>query len=265
MRFPQPIPEERVPMDLTPQQVAKIKNTTKKVMQDLSSLTWFLERAEEGESEGLTRETARNVMSVTESKLADLGRLLGVDTEAAQRIEERHADIRRANLRIQELEGLLAQQMPPEALRPALYAMGEKLKGWWDLEGFGNVRDMNFGTHSLKVEFSCQFLGVKPKVAGCEGLPHAERKALWLADLQRRGFVLLDDDGKGLSDCPATREALRALFAERLPGAKIAQFISREGDKGSKLVSIEVYIYKLPQILALPAATDDADEIDVDA
>lgn len=266
MRLSDPIPEERLPMLLTGEQISKIKAAALGARQDLAGLTWFLEQAEQGQSEGLTRETARNVMGVTESKLRDLGQLLGVDTEAAQHIEARHAEIRRANLRIRELEGALGQAMPPEAIQPTLKQLADKLDAWWDREGFGHIRETHFGAWNAKVEFSCRFIGSKPYVPGAEGKPHAERKALWLADLQRRGFVLNDDDGKGVTDCEASRHALRVLFEQRFPagGHTIAEFISSEVRGQSTLSGVKVYLRKLPQILDLPALPADAEEIDVD-
>lgn len=264
LSFPAPIAEERVPLPLTPEQVATVKRLTKEVQQGLATLPWILDQTAEGKAEGLTREHARNVMNVVESHLRDLGQLLGVDTEAAQRIEERHADIRRANLEVRRLEQLLGQQMPTEAIQPALYQLGKQLYRWWQLEGFGLVSDITFGEHSMNAKFSCQFYGSKPSIEGGEGLSRPERRAAWLADLQRRGFELIDDDGKGISDCPQSREALRNLFALRLPGAKIHQFVSREGRHGSKLVDVHVYLYNLEHIVALPVPAPEADELDVD-
>lgn len=264
LSFPEPIAEERVPMPLTSDCVATIKRLTKEAQQGLASLPWFLDQYAEGKAEGLTREHARNVMGVVESHLRDLGKLLGVDTEAAQRIEERHADIRRANLEVRRLEALLAKQMPPEAIQPALYQLSKQLYRWWQLEGFGLVSDITFGEHSMNAKFSCQFYGSKPSIEGGEGLSRPERRAAWLADLQRRGFVLIDDDGKGISDCHQSREALRTLFALRLPGAKIHQFVSREGRHGSKLVDVHVYLYNLEHIVALPVPAPDAEELDVE-
>lgn len=264
LSFPAPIAEERVPMPLTSEQATSIKRLTKEVQQGLATLPWIIEQAESGKTEGLTREHARNVMNVVESHLRDLGKVLGVDTEAAQRIEERHADIRRANLEIHRLEALLAKQAPPEAIQPALYQLGKQLYRWWQLEGFGHVSDISFGEHSMNAKFSCQFIGCKPNVEGGEALSPAERRAAWMANLERRGFVLLDDDGKGVSDCHQSREALRNLFALRLPGAKIHQFVSREGRHGSKLVDVHVWLYNLEHIVALPVPAPEADELDVD-
>jgi len=263
--FPPKVPEDLAPIPLTAHQVATLRRLTKEVQQGMATLPWILGLAEEGKAEGLTRETARNVMSVVESQLRDLGQLLGVDTEAAQRIEHRHAEIRKANLRIRELEATLGQSMPPEAIQPALKNLADRLDTWWDREGFGHIRETHFGAWNAQVEFSCRFTGSKPYVPGAEGKPHAERKALWLADLQRRGFVLNDDDGKGVTDCAESREALRALFAQRFPGGHtISQFISTEARGRSTLCGVKVYLRKLPQILELPELPADPEELDVD-
>jgi len=102
-------------------------------------------------------------------------------------------------------------------------------------------------------------------VPGAEGKSNAERKALWLADLQRRGFVLNDEDGKGITDCPESRQALRDLFAVRFPdgGHTFWQFISTEGRGFSTLRSVKVYLRKLPQILDLPERPADSECLDV--
>ncbi|MDS1044028.1 hypothetical protein QM013_28285 [Pseudomonas aeruginosa] len=251
-------PAEQVHLDLSEDQRAAIKATVKKAQQSLAILPFLLEQST---VPGLTRAQARMAMETTEFELATLGRSLGVDTEAGSTIEQRFGELRQANMRIRDLEALLGQQMPAEAIQPALGNLARKLRDWWRLEGFGHTSEIQFGEYSLQVRFSLQSLSARPLIAGAEHLSHAERKALWLADLERRGFVL--HDGKGVTDCPASRDALRALFAQRLPGThKIAQFVSREGDHASKLVSVEVYVYDLAQILTLPVPPPKAQDVD---
>lgn len=262
LTFAAPIPEERVPLELTPEAAKCIKGAVKEAQMALGTLVYFLEHAD---GPALTRALSRDALNLTESQVAKLGEWLGVDTEAAQRIEERHGEIRAANLRIRELEKELGQSMSPVAIQPALKALCERLNSWWEREGFGLVSSIQFGEYNVAVEFSCGFYGSRPYVPGAEGKSHKERKALWLADLQRRGFVLNEDDGKGVTDCAQSREALRALFAERFPGKhKIAEFVSHEGRHCSVLRSVKVRLHALPQILDLPELPA-AEEIDVDA
>ncbi|MFJ2456561.1 hypothetical protein ACIOWK_33490 [Pseudomonas protegens] len=253
-------PAEQVPLDLSEDQRAAIKATVKKAQQSLAIFPFLLEQST---VPGLTRAQARMAMETTEFELATLGRLLGVDTESKATIEQRFGELRQANMRIRDLEALLGQQMPAEAVQPALGNLARQLRDWWRLEGFGHTSEIQFGEYSLQVRFSLQSLSARPLIAGAEHLSHSERKALWLADLERRGFILHDDDGKGVTDCPASRDALRVLFAERFPGThKIAQFVSREGDHASKLVSVEVYVYDLAQILTLPVPPPKTQDVD---
>jgi len=259
LEFPVVPAAELVPLELSLEQKDAIRSATKTVQQDLASLPFMLD------NDGMTTSFARNVVSVAERHLVELAKLLGVDTEAAERIEQRHADIRRANLRVRELEGLLGQVQPIEAIQPALRTLCEQLNGWWDLEGFGLISEIAFGEYNAKVTFSCSFFGCKPALSAPEGATSKERKALWLAGLQARGFVLMDDGGdKGVKDCPESRDAMRALFAQRLGNAWISQFVSRESRaNGSKLVSVEVIIRDLALIRALPVPPADAEEIDL--
>lgn len=263
--FPQPIPEDQVPLQLTPAEIAKLKNLTRKTAEGLASLIWFLEQAEEGSAEFMTREAARGVMNTAERRLATLGQLLGVDTEAAQRIEERHANLRYAHGRIRELEAQLGQVLPAEGLMLRLRALAEKLDDWWDCEGFGYVGDLSFNGYNASAEFGMRFTGCKPWVPGAEDKSPAERRTLWLADLQRRGFVLNDDDGKGVTDCPESRAAVRALFEQRFPeGHRITHFVSSEARGRSTLTGVKVRLTRLQQILDLPELPPGAADLDPD-
>ncbi|GEM_PF-3127069 len=263
--FPQPIPEDQVPLQLTPAEIAKLKNLARKTAEGLGGLLWHLEQAEEGSGEFMTRQVARGVMNTTETRLVKLGQLLGVDTEAAQRIEERAANLRYANGRIRELEAQLGQVMPAEGLQLRLRALNEKLDDWWDCEGLGYIRELSFGGYGAAAEFGLRFTGCKPYVTDAEDKTPAERRDLWLADLQRRGFVLNDDDGKGVTDCPASREAVRALFEQRFPdGHRITHFISSEARGRSTLTGVAVRLTRLQQILDLPELPPGAADLDPD-
>lgn len=255
-------PADRLPLPLSTEEKTGLKKSTRKVQEHLGMLPFFID-GPDGES--LTREKARIVLETVESGLADLGRRLGVDTEAAAAIDQRYGELREANTRIRELEALLGQQMPIEAIQPALYSMERRLRDWWKGEGLGHVSEVRFNAYSLQATFSTQMISGRPQLPGAEHLSHAERKMLWLASLEACGFVLIEDDGKGIRDCGASREALRKLIGGRLPGAKISQFVSREGDVGSVLTAVEVYIYDLAPVLALPVPPPKTPEVDANA
>ncbi|MHD0644278.1 hypothetical protein ACYPKM_01410 [Pseudomonas aeruginosa] len=253
MKMSRPSAEDQQPLELTPDRNAETRALVRKAQEHLAMLTFFLDNGE------ITRYTAESPLRLAESEISKIGKLLGVDTESAAKIEERHGDIRRANMRIRELEGLLAQSVPPEAIQPALRKMARHLNSWWDFEGFGHISDTAFGEYNLKVDFCCQFIGVKPYIPNSEQLSRKERWNLWLVGLRERGFVLLDDEDseKGILDCPESRQALRKLFESRFSGFHIVKFDSRESERGSHLTSVEVVIRNIEDILQLPLAPTD--------
>lgn len=248
--------EDQDPIALQPDQVDAVKKAVRKLQEHLAMITWHLDH------EGITPGIAKLSLGVVEYDLAALGKLLGVDTQADERIEERHAEIRKANLRIHALEEMIGREQTPESIQPALQVLVKQINAWWDLEGFGLVSDVSFGEYALKVEFSCQFIGCKPIIETTEPLTHKERYKLWLALLQDRGFELVNEEGeKGIKDCPASRDTLRRLFAQRFGRHKITEFRSRETREGSKLVGMQVYIYDLGPIMQLPIPPEGTEEL----
>lgn len=256
MEFTSPSPEDLEPLSFTPDQQAQVRDAVKKIQQHLAMLPWHFDH------DGVSRFVADSAMSVTEFEISKLGKLLGVETEAAAKIEERHGNTRRANMRVRELEELLGKGQTPHAIQPALKGMCDQLNGWWALEGFGHISEISFGAYNLKAQFSCRFFGVKPHIDTPEPVSSKERFKLWLTGLPDRGFMLLEDDGdKGVMDCPDSRQALVKLFAGRLSSATISQFISRESRNGSQLTGVEVFIRDITQILELPVPPKDAEEL----
>lgn len=248
---------EKEPLPFTPEQQAAIRQSAGRLQTHLQMIPFFFDK------DGLSTEMARNVLHMSESELAALGKLLGVATESAATIEQRYGDIRRANLRIRELEGLLGQAQPVEALLPALAGLDRQVRDWWRLEGFGFVSGVEFGGYGVKLLLSCHFHGTRAPQGAPKDGTRQERFAWWLADLQARGFELMEDEGeRGLRDCPETRHALRELFGRRFPFAKVSQFVSHERSRGSQLESVELYVYDLAQIRALPVPVPDAEKVE---
>jgi len=248
--------EDQDPLPLNADQVAEVKKAVRKLQEHLAMVTWYLDH------EGISQPVAKMILGVIESETADLGKKLSVDTLADERIEKRHAEIRAANMRIHELEAMIGQAQTPESIQPALQVMSKQVNAWWDLEGFGHVREMSFGEYSLKVDFSCHFTGSKPIIEAEGQLTHKERRKIWLGMLEQRGFELLNTDGENyLRDCPASRDTLRALFAQRFGRHQISEFKSHECKAGSKLVGVTVYIYDLAPIMALPIPPENTEEV----
>lgn len=247
---------DSTPLPLTDTKKSDIQSLAGSMQRDLQTLSYLLGQ------DGVCAVVADSVMRLTESKLAQLGTLLGVATESARVLEERHGAIRQANERVRDLEALIGQAQPIEGIQPALKMLGDRLYRWWELEGFGHVSDIQFGQHVLRVVLSCQMLGGRIHFTTPEPVSREELRQLWFADLRARGFRLLDEDGeKGVADCQESRDALRALVAHRLGRSRITQFTSREGRASSQLISLEVCIYDLAVINALPVPPQDSADV----
>jgi len=137
----------------------------------------------------------------------------------------------------------------------------DQLSSWWKLEGFGLVSEFGFGEYNLKVTFSCSLFGNFALLNSETPVSDKERKRLWRESLRDRGFVIKEEDReKHVVDCQQTRDALRALFALRLPHATIWKFESHETRTGSEMDSVTVVIRKIEEILTLPVLPEGAEE-----
>ncbi|HBN8047042.1 TPA: hypothetical protein ACG5BG_004793 [Pseudomonas aeruginosa] len=244
--FPDRSKSDNEPIALSVTADLKVRAAIKKIQEGAASYLYFLN------NEGIPKGTAQDIASGLEFEMKKLGEALGISTEAAEVLEQRHGEIRRANLRIHELEGLLGSQQDPKAIQVALCALTKQLKGWWDLEGFGYVSEEAFGEYSLTVTFSCSTSLAGRHFEVTEPVSSHEREKLWEAYMKRRGFVFLENSEGDLHDCPQSRQALARLFATRLPSARIAQFLSYETSAGSAMRAVKVYIRDISEITSLP-------------
>lgn len=234
---------------LNPDQQAVALRHLREVQSGLALLAQQLQK-----QEPLSPELTRNVLGVAEYELCDLAQTLGVATDTTARIEERHAQLRTANLRIRALEAQLGQAQSPELTQAALKILEARLNEWWDLEGFGHISELSFGPYGCRARFSCHLFGDFSLTRSETPVSDKERKALWHADLRQRGFSLLDDGREvELADLDSCRQALIALFRHRLPTAKVMSFDNhlRHGTD-FVLRDVTVMIYSLAEILSLP-------------
>jgi hypothetical protein len=203
--------------------------------------------------DGLPRGLATNCLSLAEHRMADLGKLLGIETDSAAEMENRFARVRAANMRVRELEAQLGTAQGPDVTKACLKQLDAQLNSWWDLEGFGHISDLSFGKYGCKAKFSCSLFG-DFSFQSDTPVSDKERRVLWHASLQERGFVL-EQDGRDweIRDCDASRDALMKLFALRLPSAKVTSFDNHQGhSSGFKMRAVEVFIYELAEIGNLP-------------
>jgi hypothetical protein len=197
---------------------------------------------------------ARSILRVTEGYMRDLGDLLGVETVSAAEIEKRHGDLRRANTRIHELEAQLGAAQSPELTQLSLKAMKEHLTRWWEVEGFGHISEIEFGSYGAQVTFSCNLFGEFVLVDSPTPVSDKELKLQWHQSLRDRGFELTQGSGETkVVDNDANRKVLCEMIKTRIPSARITKVEnSCSRDSGFTLRSVEVFITKLVDIFQLP-------------
>lgn len=205
--------------------------------------------------DGLNKELAENALKVSEYQLSDLCQTLGVETHGTREREQRHADLRKANGRIHELEELLGKRQGPEVTQSALKNLYAQLNSWWDLEGFGHIGDVAFQEYGCTVKFSCALFGDFRLIGSDTPVSDQERKALWLESLRERGFVLVQEDREWeIQDCDASRAVLCQLITERIPSASVSRIenFHRRTTNSFTMRSVEVYIRNIADIAQLP-------------
>jgi hypothetical protein len=224
----------------------------REVQQALGTLVALLGLGRETLDAGLTT----NVLKVAEFGLADVGKTLGIETDGVKEREERYAMLRAANLRVRELEAQLGSTIGADVMQAGLTTLDARLNSWWDLEGFGHLRNIAFQRYGCTVNFSCSLFGDFRGSDSATPVSAKERRALWHASLAERGFNVVQEDLRewALEDCDGTRKVLLDLIAQRLPSARVLKLenSNRATAGGFILQGVEVYIEQLADILALP-------------
>lgn len=204
---------------------------------------------------GLNVEMATNILKLGEFHLADLGKILAIETDSALERERRNADLRNANLRVHELQKQLGNAQAPELTQLSLKALSRHLRAWWTQHGFGHVSEIQFGEHSCRATFSCHLFGDRKIVNSSTPVSDELNEKAWHEELVQRGFVL-NAEGREISlrDCDQNRSALNGFFEKSMPSATVFKHENvRQALSGIYVLrSVDVTIRDIAEILALP-------------
>lgn len=241
---------------LTEDQTAVALRTISDAQRGLATLAEFLKKGHQ-----LEHELARNILYLGESHIAQLGTLLGVETDSAKDKEKRYGELRDANLRVCALETQLGKEQSPETVQLAIRQLTQTVYAWWCHEGFGHISEIHFGEYGCTVRFSLTLFGDFWLTDSPTPISDKERRRAWHDALAARGFVLaMKDRDAVLVDCDASRAALMDFFAQRLPSAKVRALVNRYREPtGFELVDAEVYIRNLADIANLPVPVEEAE------
>lgn len=241
-------------VELTTEQLAAVERHVTELYQAVALIPQTLRG-----NLGLERNLASNALTVAESHLHAVFKLVGIESESAAERASRYAALREANRRIRELEGELGRTVTAAATQQSIKGLADIVKRWWGRHGFGHVAQIDFGAYGLcKLRLSCHLAGHREYV-DCDDNP-ARKPTFeeWFAQLEARGFQFHREGSSRsdieLLDCDTNRDLVRALVLDAFPSAAIGSMVNR-GTRNGRMVlqDVEVYVYELLEIEALGA------------
>lgn len=190
----------------------------------------------------LNEQMKETVPQLIEYHMANVSKILGFDSVSAKKVEEKHAEIRKANEKIRELEQKIASDNPIEGLKEQLENLSKLFQRWWRTDGFGYVKEMRFTQYGrfeaeLGISFS-RFSSLFSKKPASERMSQKE----WEASLVEQGYKIYQNERGGdkeLMDCPENKELLTKLIEERFPSAFI------EGWTNQRIYEADGHAYEI--------------------
>jgi len=188
-----------------------------------------------------------------EDYVSEASKAIGYDSEATKRIDERYADIRKANNTIRELEEKLANNTQVDGMTKLMSAMHMAVYDWWKKQGFNLVTDDSFGFYGYKARFcldtrSISFIARNP-------VTQKSNNKSKLEQMIENGFefVLESEDEYVLLDTENNRQKITNLVKSKFPSLDIfcwKNWRIHNSDK-FRLRDFECYIRNLSELKQL--------------
>lgn len=183
------------------------------------------------ENDTLTVEMRDNMCSLLDHYLKELCEPIGYASQAAARIEEKHADIRKLNGRIHELERKLGEAAPIDTVPNLLRNLHDSIGKWWKNEGFGWIHEYEYGPYgTVHLKFSFSF----DRIFSMSNTPVSDKKTKEdeRNDLEKQGYIfVIDESEHRLMDCDTNRILLQHLLTKRFPSITIRYWENRHVHK----------------------------------
>ena len=208
--------------------------------------------------ETLTEEMKETLVSLVDYKVSDIGEVLGVDTKSKEKVEEKHAEIRKANLKIRELEEKIGKNNPIEGLKEQLKALSTLVQEWWKKDGFGYVKNIKFTQYGgFEAELGVSFHSFSSTFSKTPASDRRTKKE-WIQSLKDKGYQLYEKEKSldiELIDCPENRELIEDEIETRFPSALVESWevrrILEAPGRVYEILSIKMDIQDLTEIKAL--------------
>lgn len=203
----------------------KIAKATHAVDEMLASLSFFKTLLNGGPqvSEIYTH------LSLLEHGLKDLSDCTGYNGILAKEMENRHAELRAANLKINQLAQELGRGVTPSAVSAAIRRYESLFRAWYESHGF-KYASVTINQWGLYAEMTDELANTVKKTVNLAD------KETYAAAISRPDNRLISRDPEfdidpdryhsNLSDTQRNRSALLALYQTELPNARIEKFMS---------------------------------------
>lgn len=214
---------DRVP--LTPDQKVVAMKAAKDLLHGASYVYELLD------NDSLNVEMRDNMCGLLDHYVQDLCEPLGYASAAAQRIEEKHAEIRKLNTRIHELERQLGEAAPIDTVPKLLTNLRDGVSDWWKEQGFGWIHDFTYGPYgTAHIKFSFSF----DHIFSMSSTPVTDKasKEDSRNDLEKQGYVFVVDEREHrLMDCDTNRILLMYLLTKQFPSITVRYWENRHVHK----------------------------------
>ena len=186
------------------------------------------------ENDALTVEMRDGMCNLLDHYIKELCEPVGYASQAAARIEEKHADIRRLNGRIHELERQLGEAAPIDTVPNLLRNLKDVVDEWWKGQGFGWIFELQYSPYgSVNLKFSFSF----DHVFSMSNTPVSDKKTKTdkRNNLEKQGYIFLVDESEHrLMDCDTNRILSQCLLTKRFPSITIRYWENRHVHKSDK-------------------------------
>jgi len=239
---------------LNPDQRAVVQREAREAMFALKTLVDF-----SAQDEPLRLDLAFNILYTTEARVAELGKLLGIELDSAKARAARYAELRAANYKVANLERQLGQAATPATILPAVASLCEKVRAWWRRDGFGHVSEVQVMQYGMSLKLSCHLM-FRTMLDSESPLTDKQSKADWYQSLEARGFELVyaNNDEPMVAATTENQQLLEELVRKAFPSARMATFTAHFRGTGSNdhaesvLREFEVFLPELAEVAALP-------------
>jgi len=205
----------------------------------------------------LTEEMSRTLPTLIESYFSEAAKLLNYESHLLSEKENRHVEIRKANETIRELKEKLGSNKSVDGLQEQLKVLSNKVRDWWNAEGFNHVTDYKFDPYGgYHVKFSFMLDMRRSRLSSKTPVTDIRKTDEHVQYLRDRGFQFADfEDDRSeklkLIDNQNNRLLLTEMLKERFPSIKIESWDNKSSYSNDDIFIIwhvDAYIYDLGDI-----------------